>query len=49
MLDRGIPIISPLRFVSISLGLVLVAAIIIVQFPITRATRMRPDDALRYE
>jgi ABC-type antimicrobial peptide transport system permease subunit len=49
MLDWEIPIVFPLKFVAISLVLVLVAAFVIAQFPILRATRMRPGDALRYQ
>jgi putative ABC transport system permease protein len=49
MLDWEIPIIFPLKFVMISLVLVLVAAFVIAQFPILRAVRMRPGDALRYQ
>jgi ABC-type antimicrobial peptide transport system permease subunit len=49
MLDWEIPIIFPLKFVFISLVLVLVAAFVISQFPILRAVRMRLGDALRYQ
>ncbi|MCU0798839.1 MAG: hypothetical protein MUC62_04125, partial [Candidatus Thermoplasmatota archaeon] len=49
MLDWEIPIIFPVGMVLMSLVLVMTASFLIAQFPILRATRMRPGDALRYE
>ena len=49
MLEWQIPIEYPIEYVGFSLLLMSVGSVLITQVPVTRATRLRPGDALRYE
>ena len=49
MLEWEIPVEYPLRYIGISILVVSLGSFIISQGPISRATRLRPGDALRYE
>jgi len=49
MIDWEIEIYYPLRYVMIGLFITLVGTTLIAQFPILRATRIKPGDAIRYQ
>ena len=44
-----LPNVFPLSFVAWSLGFTIVGTLIVIFFPLRRAAKMRPGDAIRYE
>jgi ABC-type lipoprotein release transport system permease subunit len=49
MIDWEIRIHFPVMYVVIGFFMVIIGSVLVAQFPILRATRIRPGDALRYQ